>query len=81
MSVPHVVLFEKSSKKYHGMHHSYNQPKLFEKISVTGKSILLIDDVFNTGNTLKLHFDHLVNNKNHVDCLVFLKTDYHDAKD
>lgn len=72
----HEIVFEQSkTKQYHGFHHPASEEPIKIKKKITGKSILLIDDVYNSGETLKIHRQALVDMKNAVDCMVYLNYD------
>ena len=72
----HEIIFEQSkTKKYHGFHHPASEEPIQIKKQVTGKAILLIDDVYNSGETLKIHRQALIDMKNCVDCMVYCNYD------
>lgn len=74
--IPHIIVFEQSKiKKGHGVHHPASIEPIVMINAIAGKSVLLIDDLYNTGITMRMHRQGLINQKNHVDCMVYINYD------
>jgi len=74
--IPHEIIFEQAKvKQYNGFHHPASEEPVAIKKHISGKSILLLDDVYNSGDTLKIHRQALIDMGNNVDFLVYCNYD------